>query len=149
MENFETKKTEVLWDKEKLKQVQDFVQEMNKLWWGQSDKIISKWNTKLQIESNRWDWWSYVKFRLSKSWKEVFSYDMSADMFRKDWKVWVTMKIDWETMSYSWDEDNEHWIYNNYQLLDNAELYQQEILQIIEIENNKKKEAQLKKQIKK
>ncbi len=147
MEKFETK-TEKFSDKEKLEQVQDFVKEMNQLWRDQWDKTISNWDSKLQIESNRWDGWSYAKFILTKNGKEIFNYDMSADMFRKDRAVWITIKIDWKTMSYSWDENNKHWIYNNYQLLEKAKTYQKEILSMIEINNNQKKENALKKEIK-
>lgn len=147
MENFETKKTEVLWDKEKLKQVQDFVEDMNKLWFKNWDRKIKNWNTRLSMESMRGDWWSYIKINLTKAWKEVFYYEMKANMFYKEnWEdrpLGVTMKIDWKKMSYSGDEKNEHWIYNNYNLLAKAKEYQNEI----EIMINKKDLADLKKEM--
>lgn len=146
MENFETK-TEVLWDKEKLQQIQSFVEDMNKLWLKNWERKITTWDTKLNIESVRWDGWSYVKFNLTKKWKEVFSYEMKANMFYKEnWEdrpVSVTMKIDWKKMSYSWDEKNEHGLYNNYNLLAKAKKYQDEI----ELMINKKDLKDLKKEI--
>lgn len=146
MEKFEAK-TEELSDKEKLKQVQSFVEDMNKLWLKNWDRKITKWDTTLKIESQRWDWWSYVKFNFTKAWKEVFSYEMKANMFYKEkWEdrpVSVTMKIDWKKMSYSGDEKNEHWKYNNYNVLTKAKQYQDEIETMI----NKKDLADLKKEI--
>lgn len=152
MLNRPSESPEKLSDKEKLKDVQNFVKDMNEIWFEQWDRSINQWNTKLKIESVRWDGWSFVKLNLIKNWKEVFVYDMHASMFHQEnWEdrpVWVTMKIDWKTMSYSWDENNEHWIYNNYHLLEWAKKHQKEILSMIEIDNNKRKEAKLKKEIK-
>lgn len=122
---------EKLSDKEKLKQVQNFVKDMNDLWFKAWDQKIAKWTTKLETQSLRWDWSSFIRISLTKNWKELFKYDMNASMFHKEnWKerpVWVTMKVDWKILSYSWDENNEHWIYNNYELLDKASQYKKEI----------------------
>lgn len=154
MEKFETK-TEVLWDKEKLQQIQSFVKDMNALWLKNWDRKITTWDAQLKIESVRWDWWSYVKFNLTKKWKEVFSYEMKANMFYKEnWEdrpVSVTMKIDWKKTSYSGDEKNEHGIYNNYDLLVKAQEYQNDIELMInkkDLRINQKKDLKnLKKEI--
>lgn len=142
MEKFETK-AEVLWDKEKLEQIQTFVKDMNALWLENWERKITTWDKKLKIDSLRWDGWSYVKFNLTKAWKEVFSYEMKADMFYKEnWEnrpVSVTMKIDWKKIVYSGDEKNEHGIYNNYNLLPKAKEYQNEIELMIDLKNLKEK----------
>lgn len=142
MEKFETK-AEVLWDKEKLEQIQTFVKDMNTLWLENWERKITTWDKKLKIDSLRWDGWSYVKFNLTKAWKEVFSYEMKADMFYKEnWEnrpVSVTMKIDWKKIVYSGDEKNEHGIYNNYNLLTKAKEYQNEIELMIDLKNLKEK----------
>ena len=128
-------KKEELSNKEKLSQVQDFVEKTNQIWFDYWETNIKKDNTDLKIESIRWDWASSVKISLSKQWKEVFDYEMNADMFYKDkWEkrpVWVLMQIDWKTMSYNGDENNEKWEFKNHELLKKAESYKQEIEKLI------------------
>ncbi|MCF7834586.1 hypothetical protein K9M48_00825 [Candidatus Gracilibacteria bacterium] len=152
MLNRPSESPEKLSDKEKLKDVQNFVKDMNEIGFEQGDRSINQGNTKLKIESVRGDGGSFVKLNLIKNGKEVFVYDMHASMFHQengeDRPVGVTMKIDGKTMSYSGDENNEHGIYNNYHLLEGAKKHQKEILSMIEIDNNKRKEAKLKKEIK-
>ena len=125
------KNKEALSDKEKLLKVQSFVEGMNALWLKNWDRKITKWDTTLNIWSLLSDGWSYVKINLTKNWKEIFAYEMKANMFYKEsWEdrpVSVTMTIDWKKMSYSGDDKNEHGIYNNYNLLEKAKEYQARI----------------------
>lgn len=118
-------------DKEKLKQVQNFINDMNEIWFWQWEKTIKEGDTTLKIESVWWDWSSFVKINMSKAGKEVFNYHMSADMFHKErwekWPVWVTMKIEGKEMSYSWDDKNEHWVFDHHELLEKAAQYKKEI----------------------
>ncbi len=132
-------------EQKELKEIQSFIQEMNSLWlnnwpnrW-ETNRTIYYEDWMLQIESMLWDWGSFVNFSLVKNGKEIFVYNMSADILYEwrgeDRPVWITMKINGKTLSYSGDMENKHWLYNNFHLLEEAKKYKEEIEEIINTRN--------------
>lgn len=145
---------EKLSDQEKLKEVQSFIIDMNETWfeYGPVDRTIIQSKNMLQMDCMSWEWtWSYLNYSLVKNWKEVFSYSMKSDpSYKENWKprqVWITIKIDWKTMNYSGDWQDEHWLFDNFHLLEWAKKYKKEIDEIIAKDKAKREKEQKEKEL--
>lgn len=129
-------------DKEKLQQVQKYFKDMNRLLSSVSTENISYNGYTLSIKSNRWDAWYSTEATLRKWGKEVFIFDLNANMFHEeagdDYPVNGTMKADWKTLFYHGDENFDHGIYSNHDVLWKAETYKTIIKNMIANYKSKK-----------
>lgn len=141
---------ERLSDQEKLKQVKEFIKEAYKFWIEYWERNIKQWNKELNILDASVDGtWSKIHFYIEKNWDKVFEFNLDESNSIEKWKTrttWVTMEIDWKKMSYSWNHYDEHWIYNNFHLLDWAKKYLKEAQDMIILDKAKRnKEQEIKK----
>ena len=121
---------EKLSDKEKAKQIEKFIFDMNELIMNKGKWYTKKNGTELSI--NKLIWWdagSEFELSLKKNGKVVMIYSYKADVFREGNPVSMQCKVDGKMMNYT--SDGKKWTYDHYEPLAQAKKYMQEIKNMI------------------
>ncbi len=134
-------------DKEKLKKVQTYFKDMNKILGTvyPDNTTISANGYKLSLKSTRWDSGYSTDATLTKWGKEVFVFELNSNMFHKeewnDYEVNGAMTAWGNTLFYHGDKDFNHGLYDNYNVLAKAESYTSIVKKMVSDYNTKRTSA--------
>ena len=134
-------------DKEKLKKVQTYFKDMNKLLGTvyPDDATISADGYKLSLKSTWWDAGYSTEATLRKWGKEVFIFDLNSDMFHKerwdDYEVNGVLTLWKNSLFYHGDRNFNHGLYDNYDILNSAQSYTSIVKKMVSDYNTKRTSA--------